>query len=83
MTFVTFLSTLDDEFPLSPFGDESSSLVLGDLHLVFSPNHKGTGRRYIAAQLKITFEGRCQPHRSSGFVQKFGRFILERKRERT
>lgn len=78
MAFVTFLGILDYEFSLSPFGDEGCSLVLSDLHLVFSPNNECTGRSYFAAQLQISFQGRCQARRSFGFVQKFGRLILGR-----
>lgn len=56
--FVTFLGVLDDELPLSPFGDDGSSLVLSDLHLIFSPHNDRTGRRNLTAQLKISFKGR-------------------------
>lgn len=56
MPFVTFLGILDDEFPLSPFGDGGGSLVLSDLYLIFSPHNNCTGRRYFTAQLKISFK---------------------------
>lgn len=39
MSFIAFLGIFDDEFSLSPLGDEDSSLVLSDLHLIFSPDN--------------------------------------------
>ncbi|TNN55401.1 hypothetical protein EYF80_034413 [Liparis tanakae] len=75
MSFVVLLGVLDDEFPLSAFGDEGSSLVLGDLRFIFSPHDGGAGGRNLAAQLKISFEGRRHSHGAFGFVQKLGRFI--------
>lgn len=82
MPFIAFLGIFHNELSLSPFGDDSGSLVLGDLYLIFSPHNNCTGSRHLTAQLKISFKGWWKSHGPSCLVQELSGFILKKHRYR-